>query len=268
MNKRVKRFVGKALRFVLRGVCLPMIGEAGSPFWYRPSEYPRLLFGHRWFEASKRKEWAALLQPGEVILDIGANIGLTAHRFYSLLKGRCTIWCFEPVPRNLQLLRKNCHCIRDRTQIMGVALGAENREVTFRDNLEHGALSRLASLDATKPPNPMMWDSAKEIVVQQITLDSFMKSHPELSPTFLKIDVEGAGGQVVAGGADLFKRFRPFVECSMHSKEEQQTVCALLAEAGYHGLHLVGGAYERIELHKASIFAHADDKRLGLPRSV
>ena len=48
------------------------------------------------FEPEFRRESAALIEPGSTIFDVGANIGLTVDRFWSLLQGKGRIFAFEP----------------------------------------------------------------------------------------------------------------------------------------------------------------------------
>lgn len=95
------------LRIVFRDRRWPLRGESGHRLLFRPSEQPSLLKGIKRFEPDVREEWKVLLAPGDVIFDVGANIGLTVDRFWGLLGGACTIWAFEPLPRNLELLRPN-----------------------------------------------------------------------------------------------------------------------------------------------------------------
>jgi len=52
-----------------------------------------------------------------VIFDIGANIGITAL-YYSVVYPEAQIYCFEPLPENLELLRINAQRHSDRIHVI------------------------------------------------------------------------------------------------------------------------------------------------------
>lgn len=61
------------------------------------------------------------IQP-KVILDVGANIGLTSL-YYLTRYPQAHLYCFEPLPENLQLLAKNLEPYQDRVTIIDKGLG-------------------------------------------------------------------------------------------------------------------------------------------------
>src|SRR4030095_2870708 len=99
MNHNV-HILRKAIRFAFGRRTIAIRGESGVPLRFPPSEYPSLLLGLRAYEPEMKKRWQAILSSSEVIFDIGANIGITAQRFHAILKGKCDIYAFEPLPRN------------------------------------------------------------------------------------------------------------------------------------------------------------------------
>ena len=90
-NVTFRWIVGLAVRAVYRRRTITVTGEAGVPFRFRPAEYPTLLRGVSRVDRDLRNEWTRLLAPGDVILDVGANIGTTVQRFHSILDGDCRI---------------------------------------------------------------------------------------------------------------------------------------------------------------------------------
>jgi FkbM family methyltransferase len=259
MNHRVS-----ALRWLVRTVfgsaVLPVWGEAGT-LWIRPAEYPSLLLGPSRAEPTIAEEWRRLLRPGEVIFDVGANIGFTAQRFHALLGGDCRIWAFEPVARNVELLRRNVRKL-GAVVVVPVAVGETNGSVLLRDNHHHGGLSRLQSLEI-RPEHVAFWSDAQEVEVPMVSLDSYVAGHRDAKPTFIKLDVEGAGHWVLRGARRTIERDRPLVSCSFHSEEESAGILEVLGDNGYRGIRVArDGTCSWRPLDRASAnFLHPSDPR-------
>jgi FkbM family methyltransferase len=67
---------------------------------------------------------------GSVIVDIGANIGISA--LYFLTRNRdCHVWCYEPNPANIERLRQNVLPFMDRVTVRQAAVGAEPGQMGF-----------------------------------------------------------------------------------------------------------------------------------------
>jgi hypothetical protein len=125
-------------------------------------------------------------------------------------------------------------------------------------------LSRLASVGGGSPQNERLWSQANTVVVKQITLDDFAHSHPEVVPTFIKIDVEGAAGLVLSGGGEMLNRFSPMIDCSFHSRDEHDSVCAEVSRLGYRGVKVGADGYcAWIDVNDASLFLHPKDPRVS-----
>jgi FkbM family methyltransferase len=242
---------------------VPLPGEASTTLWARPSEYPSLLLGPRRVEADIAREWAALVRPGEAIFDVGANIGFTVQRFYALLQGRCHIWAFEPIPRNLELLERNVAGLQDSVTIVRSAVGDFNGTALLQDNLHHGGLSRLKNLSDIRREDANFWRVTREVEVPMLTLDDYVAGWTDTRPTFVKLDVEGAGHWVMSGATRLLSRYTPVVSCSFHSTEEQEGILRVLGAHGYRGVKVLGnGTCHWCDLTASTgNFVHPSDER-------
>jgi FkbM family methyltransferase len=261
MNRRVG-----SLRWLLRQVfhdaTVPIRGEAGIALWFRPAEYPSFLLGAGRVEGSIARDWSALLRPDDAIFDVGANIGFTVQRFYGLLKGRCRIWAFEPLPRNVALLERNTRKLRERVVVVASAVGDRDGKALFSDNRRHGSLSRLRELGAVKASVAAFWDDVQDIEVPMVTLDRFVATTGGAQPSFLKLDVEGAGHLVLKGAARVLEQFRPVVSCSYHTDDERHGVTGLLAQHGYRGVVRHGAAFAWCRPEESTgNFVHPRDAR-------
>jgi FkbM family methyltransferase len=259
MRKLVRLFFGKR--------CISIRGEAGAPLYFPPAEYPSLLRGVKRLSPKYRQEYSRLLCDEEVILDIGANIGTVVQRLFAILKGKFHIYAFEPVPKNFKLLEINSQALNsERICLINSAVGERNGEVTFCHNINHGALSQTASsLAATNDKNTYYWNNYTVIKVKMITLDSFLKDHPDVHPTFVKIDVEGYGAMVLKGAENMLKQYKPALNCEFHSPNEKAEVSQILEKAGYWGtVHHDDGSLSWCAPGDAERnFVHPSDPRLA-----
>jgi len=238
------------------------------PLRFPPAEYPSLLCGLNKASPKLRQEWSQLLGEDERILDIGACIGTTVQRFYSILNGRCYIWAFEPIPRNFKLLEINSRALgSDQIYLFNSSVGNYDGETVFADNLDHGGLSRIAAtISASRRPS--CWSKCTEIKVKMITLDTFLNNHPDVCPTFVKIDVEGAGALVLRGAKNMLEQYKPVISCEFHSSgedDEQMGISQIMEETGYRGIIFSGDGRFCLCATKDSkgTFIHPSDSRLG-----
>lgn len=139
---------------------------------------------------------SSTLRDGDTFYDVGANIGLisllVAHEPDRALQ---SVHSFEPEPRNFAQLQKNIALNNDEALMTAnqLALGAEEGEVTLHTrgtagDGRHSISESKGATDAIKVPLTTMSAYAKKT-------DSW--------PDVIKIDVEGAEGQVLAGMEEL-----------------------------------------------------------------
>ncbi len=175
----------------------------------------------------------AHLQPGDVFFDVGANIGLVSVIVGSqpaLASGR--IFAFEPEPRNLRQLRRNFEANGFGPRAIGedVALGGQDGTASLhvRGPVGDGRHSLVAAKGAT---------GVVEVTV--MTMTTFCATRA-VSPDVVKIDVEGAEGEVLAGMDELLAGGRPrelFME--IHNKggrdrmPDGETIDDFLQARGY-----------------------------------
>jgi FkbM family methyltransferase len=258
MRALIRRSLGNA-EFSVRG-------EAGTSFWFPAAEHPTFLVGTRHVERDIARDWAALVRLGDVIYDVGANIGFTVHRFQRLLGKKCRIYAFEPIPRNLKFLKRNTGRLRDVT-VVDAAVGNRDGRAVMVDNRRHGSLSLLAELGAIRPALVQFWGDVQEVDVAMLTLDAFSRSPGVSPPTFIKLDVEGAALMALQGATHILETAKPAITCSYHSDDERRGVTEILTRYGYRGVervhdHLVWCSAES----RAGHFVHPSDPRAATVR--
>lgn len=142
------------------------------------------------------------MQADDVLYDVGANIGLISILMARHESGASAqVLCFEPEPRNFEQLSNNVSLnqLNDRVSCHQMALGATEGEIVLhvRGTAGEGRHSIATDKGAT--------DS---ILVKLSTMSHFAQNSGRY-PDVIKIDVEGAEGQVLAGMEELMQDHPP-----------------------------------------------------------
>jgi len=129
------------------------------------------------------------VRPGDVVVDVGAHIGLYTIAIASRLGSDGQIYAFEPDPYNLQLLRRH-------VELNGVGARASvfPYAVSDRDGLLSFVGGRHSQSHAELAP------SESSTQVPTVTLDA---TFPSERVDLLKIDVEGFEVHVLRGATNL-----------------------------------------------------------------
>jgi FkbM family methyltransferase len=164
--------------------------KIGEKFYTVSSDDDYLAHMGAEFEPHMVKLYQALIEPDDVVVDIGANIGLTALLFSALAK---KTYAFEPSPSTYSFLVNNLEQSKAQN-VEPINLGLGNQEetvtITFASNNRSGGYVS----DKVRPIDGHITES-----INVTTLDAFFSSG-RVMPTFLKIDVEGFEKNVVQGG--------------------------------------------------------------------
>jgi FkbM family methyltransferase len=165
-----------------------------------------------------------LVQPDDVVVEVGANIGLHTLALSSAApSGR--VYAFEPARRTVAYLRDNVDANNARNvTVIQSAVSATAGMLAFYVNREFAAGSlvveqaspvlraHLDTADSADGPPPLdptttPWGDFEKVAA--VTLDDFAEAMNRLD--IIKIDTEGHDMQVLRGGADTLMRLRPTV---------------------------------------------------------
>ena len=211
-------------------------GFANAPEWLGIYEY------------RKQRVLRRLVSEGIVVCDIGANAGFYTLALSRMVGPRGRVIAFEPMPRNLDKLRFHLKINKiDNVFVSPCALSERSGVIGFAcgDSDFTGRISNNA-LDSFQVPS--------------ITLDEFLQEQAIADPSLLKIDVEGAEAQVLAGAQKLIERARPAMLIAIHGQEAARQCHALLRDAGYIISALDGVRIDNAEAIRDEIMAihHTD----------
>ncbi len=135
------------------------------------------------------------IQKGDVVLDLGANIGYFTCLFADLVGPTGKVFAFEPEENNFQLLKKN------------VAVNGYDNVI-----LEQKAVSnkteKIKMYIATSPKDHRIYDSLDDresTDIDCVTLDDYFKNFDQ-DITFVKSNVQGADFGVFQGMHSILKK--------------------------------------------------------------
>ncbi len=152
------------------------------------------------YEPETEKLLSALITPGMVCYDCGANVGHYTLLFSKLVGPAGRVIAFEPFPRNVNFLRKHIS-LNDCSNVI-----VEEVALTDRDGL--GRMSQSG-------PEARL-DSEGEFEVLCKRIDSLNLPPPEL----MKVDIEGAEIEMLAGAESVLRKHRPAIVMALHIQRD------------------------------------------------
>jgi FkbM family methyltransferase len=215
-------FIGKMLRAPLRLIprtmVLPILqGALRGKKWTAGSATHGCWLGS--YEYHKQRALQRQLKVGEVVYDIGANVG-----FYSLLSSVLVgdtghVYSFEPFPDNLRELRKHLELNHvGNCTVVDAAVSSVDGEAAF-DPSDHRCKGHLASNGI--------------LCVRTLTLDRLIQEKGMRPPNLMKIDIEGAEYECLRGAAGVIHEYAPVIFLATHCREAHNACLDLLTKWSY-----------------------------------
>jgi FkbM family methyltransferase len=205
------------LRLLPKGTALPVVmGRLRGKWWIVWSSFRSCWLGL--YELDKQRLFNTLIKPGDVVFDVGANVGYYTLLSSVLVGPEGKVFAFEPLPRNLALLRRHVE-MNNLTNVTVFAGAVSDRNGTA--HFDAGAIPEMAHLS-----------DRGEIEVRTFTLDSLLAEGVP-TPAVMKIDVEGAEIDVLNGARGMIEMRHPAMMVATHSVRLFDEVKALLQSWGY-----------------------------------
>lgn len=182
-----------------------------------------LLFGKR--ELDHKKILEKVLKKNMKVFDIGANIGYYPLMESTLVGKNGKIIAIEPVPKNVELLRKNLGLNKNNittTMQVGISNRIERKDFLISD---HSNLGHI--IDSNDHKNK------KKIKIQTISLKELIKK--TFNPDFIRMDIEGYEEKVLKDLSNLKLKEYPIIcfETHLTKYKEMEVVLERLFKKGY-----------------------------------
>lgn len=134
-----------------------------------------------------------LLQSGDMVIDVGANVGYMTLVFSNLVGPSGCVLSIEPSPRSYELLVRSVQAV-ENVFCLNAAAGSNSGELDFyvTDQLDRASATRTAA--------------ARHMRVPCSQLDNLVEGFRR--PTLVKVDVEGMEPDVFRGMARIFQESR------------------------------------------------------------
>ncbi|TWP22895.1 FkbM family methyltransferase [Apibacter muscae] len=171
------------------------------------------------------------LKPNNVFFDVGSNVGSYLYYVEKII-GSNHIYGFEPNP---YLFKRTKHLFPS-VHLEHLALCNTQGTLTFKvPSINNEEISTRGTLKTEYVEDNET--SFKLLGVPADTLDNYVNKNHIKKIDFLKIDVEGAEMDVIAGGINAIQKFKPIliveVEERHHNQESVWKVIQPILKLGY-----------------------------------
>lgn len=215
-------FLGKILRLPLRlipkGMVLPILqGRLRGTKWVVGAGEHGYWLGS--YEMGKRLAFEREIKPGSTVYDIGANVGYFSLLASILVGESGKVFAFEPLPRNVEFLRKHISINKlSNIEVIEAAVSSQSGEAFF----DLGASTAMGHLS----------DSGG-LEIQMVSLDDMVSAGEIKPPDYIKLDVEGAEYDALRGAEVVIDKFQPVLFLDTHQRSAHQNTINLLEQKKY-----------------------------------
>jgi len=131
------------------------------------------------------------IRSGDVVWDVGANVGHYTKKFSALAGPEGTVYAFEPIPDTFEILSEEA-CQLSNVKLFCMALGASDETLSMTNRETKSVMNKII-LDTDVVENT---DIIKIVVAMS---DGLIERNEAETPNVIKIDVEGHEADVLAG---------------------------------------------------------------------
>ena len=185
-----------------------------------------------------RDQLYSLVREGDIVFDIGTNIGETLLNFAKIVGTKGFVYGFEPDAENYTNVQKNIS-LNTFKNIHVFNQGVSDKKETvklFCVEPHNRGMNRI--LDDSVENNDYSFTT-----IETDTLDSIVKENGITKVDFIKIDIEGHETHAIKGAVQTLKRFKPvlFIEIGytriISKKTTPNELIAILEDLEYSIFH-------------------------------
>lgn len=217
-----RSLLGKALRCPLRLIPkemqMPIMqGKLKGKKWIVGSGNHGCWLGT--YEYDKQRLFSKTITKGSIVFDVGGHVG-----FYTLLSSELVgssgkVYVFEPVPRNISHIRKHIKINGImNVSIIEAAVSNESGSVYF-DQSGCGYTGCISN--------------SGDLKVNAVSLDDMIYKEQIPTPSFIKMDIEGAEGLALYGAKKMLENSHPTIFLATHGSVVHKQCCNFLTSFGY-----------------------------------
>lgn len=182
-----------------------------------------------------------LTKPGQIIFDVGANIGFTSLLFAERTGSTGHVFSFEALPSNITRLEENIalNNFKDWVTIIHAAVQDQSGPVNFLIGPSHGTGKAEGSLGRSN------LNYHDHIQVPGVSIDDFVYLSEHDKPDIIKIDIEGGELLALTGMLELLRDCGPILLLELHGLDSTRGCWDLLEKEKYQICEMAPG-YSRV----------------------
>jgi FkbM family methyltransferase len=165
---------------------------------------------------------------GEVGWDIGANVGQSIKIMAAKFR---IVHSFEPATECLGML--NHVAEQYGAQVWPIAVSDVDGTIDLVDIPDKIESGQLVSYEAAGMEYDPYQEGHALRTIESRTVDSLVRELNS-APDFMKIDVEGHEGKVIAGAVDTLSNFKPELLIEIHNREIGREIGQILTDLNYN----------------------------------
>ena len=173
-----------------------------------------------------------MIKPGDVVVDIGANLGYFSIIFSKLIRPNGKLISIEPVPVFYNLLAKSLKGKRNCT-VYNYALGLENKNITMSIPNE-GGFFRTGLAQVAENASAQNYNFESTMIKGSQLLSNLTKID------YIKCDIEGYEKYVLPELFELLLKFKPIVQVETISTIANP-VFKFMEDLNYARFNLING---------------------------
>lgn len=191
-NRIIASYLGRLKTLVLSLCASEHVDLDGKTMYLPKNEYLHLVvLEHGGLDTKIVKQ---LVKEGDIVLDLGANIGYWTCLFSELVGKNGKVYSFEPSPANFELLKKNVEVNGYKNVILEQRAVAE-RSYTTKLYLSQGSMDNRIY----RPNEPR-----NSVQIEVVALkDYFANSNTKID--FIKCNIQGADFAAIQGMDDIME---------------------------------------------------------------
>ena len=166
----------------------------------------------------------AAIRPGDVAIDVGANIGFFTTLLARLVGPEGRVLAFEPDQANLAMLRANLdqNRLQETVTVVASAVASEPGNAMFSLDSATGSTGHLGETPTLG--GIAFGGGALQLVETPVNTIDEIVERLELAPVLIKMDIEGGEFEALRGAARTIDVHRPLVLSELGGTEGSNVV--------------------------------------------
>lgn len=197
------------------------------------------------YEMNLQEAARYFIKKGDIVYDVGANIGYISMIFAKYTGKNGKVFAFEAFAENIERMEKNIEVnnLESQIEVLYYAVVDSDEEVSFLVGPSHETGKAEGSMGRKETTY------RERVTVPGISLDSFVYNLGNPLPNVVKMDIEGGEVMALPGMRRLLRDGRPLVFLELHGPEAAKKASEIFREAQY-GIHSLEKGYPKISYEK------------------